>query len=281
MKQVFLLGDPLGHSLSPAMQNAAFRAAGLDWEYVLYETPREELRAAVARLRAEDCAGANVTIPHKEAVVEWLDDLSDGARRIGAVNTIVKRGDKLIGENTDLYGFLQSLRDADVDPRGARGVILGAGGAAHAVAFALAEAEASSLVILNRTESRARSLAAVLGKHHPQLEITVNRNGALGRANLIVNTTPIGMPPREDQSPMPGTFPRGAVVFDLVYLPAQTRFLRDAERAGARTIGGIGMLVHQGAAAFELWTGRDAPTQVMVEATEAALRETEHATRYP
>ncbi len=281
MMRVFLLGYPLGHSLSPAMQNAAFRAVGLPWHYELLETPREELRAAVARLRGEDCAGANVTIPHKQAIIEFLDDVTDTAREIGAVNTIVKRGDKLIGENTDAYGFLQSLRGARVEPHNARVVILGAGGAARAVAFALASAGVASIAILNRTEAHALALTDALRNKYPHLALAVNRAEAITDATLVVNATSVGMTPRADESPMPGAFPRSAVAFDLVYRPMQTQFLRDAERAGAQTIGGIGMLVHQGAAAFKLWTGRDAPVAVMVEAAEAALRETEHATRNP
>ncbi len=279
MKRVFLLGYPIAHSLSPAMQNAAFRALDLNWRYELLETPREDLRAAVTRLRANDCAGANVTIPHKQAVVEWLDDLSENAHRIGAVNTIVKHADRLIGENTDGYGFLQSLRDARFDTRGARVAILGAGGAAHAVAFAAADAGAASLAVVNRTEAHAVRLADALRQHFPQLAITVNRREAIKDATLIVNATSVGMSPDGHASPMPGEFPRDAAAFDLVYRPAHTRFLRDAERAGARTIGGIGMLAHQGAAAFRLWAGRDAPVDVMTAAAAAALRETEYTIR--
>ncbi len=274
MKHIFLLGDPLGHSLSPAMQNAAFRAAGMDLQYQLLETPHDRLGDAVARLRADDCAGANVTIPHKQAVIKWLDDLSDDARRIGAVNTIVKRADRLVGENTDGYGFLQSLRDAQFEARGARVAILGAGGAAHAVAFALAAGGAGRITIVNRTAAHAATLADALRQHYPALALAVNRHAALEDATLIVNATPLGMSPHEDASPLPSAFPRGAVAFDLVYRPMETQFLRDAERAGARTIGGIGMLVHQGAAASQLWTGRDALLDVMARAAE-------HAIRYP
>lgn len=281
MKRVFLLGDPLGHSLSPAMQNAALRASRLDWQYELLETPRDRLGDAVARLRADDCAGANVTIPYKEVVLGWLDGLSENARQMGAVNTIVKREGKLIGENTDGYGFVHSLRDARIDGRGARVVILGAGGAARAVAFALAAAGAAKITLVNRTAARAATLADALRQDYPNLALAVNRYAALDDATLIVNATPLGMPPREDASPMPTAFPRGAVAFDLVYRPLQTPFRRDAERAGARTMGGIEMLVHQGAAAFKLWTGRDAPVDVMVEAAEAALRETEHTIQNP
>jgi shikimate dehydrogenase len=273
MKRVFLLGHPIAHSLSPAMHNTAFRALDLDWRYELLETPREKLPEVLTRLRADDCVGANVTVPHKEAIIHFLDDLGESARKIGAVNTIVKRDGKLIGENTDVYGFAQALRDARVNPRDARVVILGAGGAARAATFALGEGCAASIVILNRTAPRAAMLADTLRQHFPQLALAVNAIDALDDADIIANATSVGMSPRINESPMPYgcAFPRGAVAFDLVYRPTQTQFLRDAERAGARTIGGLGMLVHQGAAAFKLWTGHDAPAEVMFKAAQRQL----------
>lgn len=271
MKHIFLIGFPLGHSVSPAMQNAAFRAVGLDWRYALLETPPAELAGVVARLRAADCVGANVTIPHKQAIVELLDGMTACARSIGAVNTIIKRDGALIGDNTDGYGFAQALRDAKVDPRNKQIAILGAGGAARAAAVTLAELGAARIVILNRTTSRAESLADFLCASFPNAAITVNDERALAKANLIVNATSVGMSPHVDESPMPVAFPRAVVVFDLVYRPAETRFLREAACAGAQTIGGFGMLVHQGAAAFKLWTERDAPVDVMFDAAQRAL----------
>lgn len=279
MKRVFLLGYPLGHSISPAMQNAAFRAIGLDWQYELLETLPAELGGVVALMRADDCAGANVTIPHKQAIVELMDDVTARARKIGAVNTVFKRDGKLIGDNTDGHGFAQALRDAKVDPRDKCVAILGAGGAARAVAVTVSELGAVHIAILNRTLPRAQSLADFLRASFPNAVITVNDESAIAAAYLIVNATSVGMSPRVDESPMPIAFPREAVAFDLVYRPAETPFLRDASRAGAQTIGGLGMLVHQGAAAFTLWTGRDVPVDVMFQAAESALRETEHATR--
>jgi len=274
MKRVFLLGYPISHSLSPAMHNAAFRAVDLNWRYELLETPQEKLHEALARLRADDCGGANVTLPHKQAVMEYLDELSDTARAIGAVNTIVVRDGRLIGDNTDAVGFIAALRDARVDPRNVRVVIIGAGGAARAVAFALAERGAASIDIVNRTTSRATMLAEALRQHFPHLALGVNMAEALKDAHIIVNATSVGMSPNADESPMPRgcVFPRGAVAFDLVYRPMQTQFLRDAEKAGARPIGGLGMLVHQGGAAFKLWTGYEAPVQVMFNAALNALK---------
>lgn len=274
MKRVFLIGYPIAHSLSPALHNAAFRACALDWQYELLETPRDKLAEAVTRLRAADCAGANVTIPHKEAILELLDAVGEDVRKISAVNTIVKRADKLIGKNTDAYGFLQALRDAHVELHGRRVVVFGAGGAARAAAFALAGAGVASLSIFNRTALRAATLADFLQTYFPNLALNVNYAEALRSANLIVNATAVGMSPRENESPMPlgCTLPRDAIAFDLVYRPAQTKFLRDAEQAGAQVLGGLGMLVHQGASAFKLWTEHDAPVDVMFNAAREALR---------
>ena len=212
MKRVFLLGYPLGHSISPAMQNAAFRAIGLDWKYELLEMPPAEVGGVVARLRADDCAGANVTIPHKEEMIKLLDGLTDRARQIGAVNTIIKRDAKLIGDNTDSYGFVQGLRDAHVDLRNKRVAILGAGGAARAAAVTLVELGAARIVILNRTAARAQSLAGFLRSGYPRAEISVNDECALAQANFIVNATSVGMAPRGEESPMMIAFPREAVV---------------------------------------------------------------------
>lgn len=272
MKRIFLIGDPVGHSLSPVMQNAAFRACGLDWQYELLETPRTQLGETVSRLRTNGFVSANVTIPHKEAVIEFLDDLTDHARQVGAVNTIIKRDDKLIGENTDVYGFTQALREASVELRGARAAILGAGGAARAAAFALAEHGAARIAIMNRTEKRAVKLVNDLCAHFPNLAVEVNSIAALATADLVVNATSVGMSPNENASPMRWAFPPGVVAIDLVYRPLHTKFLRDAERAGARPIGGVSMLVHQGAAAFKLWTGQDAPVELMLDATMKTLR---------
>ncbi len=282
MMRVFLIGQPVAHSLSPAMQNAALRAVGLDWRYELLETPRAELPAAIARLRQADCAGANVTIPHKENILPYLDDCAPRARQIGAVNTIVKHNDSLIGENTDGAGFIGALHAAQVEPRGMRAVTLGAGGAARAVCFALADAPIARLTILNRTRARAETLARHLRAYAPRLEMAVNDWSALENADLIVNATSVGMAPRVQDpaffcgtraSPLPRAFriPRGAVVFDLVYVPTRTRLLEQAAAAGARAIGGLGMLAHQGAAAFRLWTGQEPPVEIMLQAARAAI----------
>jgi len=281
MKRIFLLGYPVSHSISPAMQNAALHDLGIDWQYELLATPPNQLRDTVARLRDADCIGANITIPHKQAVMQFLDATSERARQIGAVNTLVKRDGKLIGDNTDVYGVLQTLVDEHVSVRGARVVVLGAGGAARGTVFALGEAGVASIAILNRTPAHAHTLADFTREQFPNVAVTVNNIKALNDAELIINTTSVGMTPHTNASPMPEgiSFPRRAIAFDLVYRPLQTRFLKDAERAGAKTISGLGMLVHQGALSLKLWTGRDAPAQMMWNAASNALRTTECETR--
>src|SRR5919199_1350299 len=196
MKRIYLLGHPLGHSISPAMQNAALRARGFrDWRYEKLALPPERMRAMLDALRDPDCVGANVTIPHKQSIIPHLDELSDAARQIGAVNTIVKRDGRLVGENTDGAGFLQSLREHHIHPRHARVLIFGAGGAACAVAFALAAEGARQIVLINRTTARAAELADRLHEHFPRLELAVNWWEPLSTAHLVVNASAIGMTP--------------------------------------------------------------------------------------
>ncbi len=271
MQRVYLIGHPVAHSVSPAMQNAAFRSFGLDWKYELLDTMPNKLAGAVARLRTDDCVGANVTIPHKQAIVKWLDGVTPRARTINAVNTIIKKDGKLIGDNTDGYGFAASLSDAHVDIRNKRVAIFGAGGAARAVAATVANAGAKQITVLNRSTPHAQALVESLVASFPAVAIEVNEKSALPAAQLIVNATPVGMWPHEDESPLRCNFPMDAAVIDLVYRPLETRLLRDAARAGAQTIGGMGMLVYQGAAAFELWTGHSAPVDLMWKAARHAL----------
>jgi shikimate dehydrogenase len=211
-------------------------------------------------LFAQGFDGLNVTIPHKRAVLPLVDELADSARVIGAVNTIVKRDGRVIGHNTDAAGFMRGLTDAGFAVSGAKVLVLGAGGAARAVVYALSDANAS-VVIWNRTRERAERLALEFRAD------AINRspNATLGMFDLIVNTTSVGMSPHPDETPL--QFPMGERppqwVYDLVYRPQETRFLREARAAGARTIGGLEMLVYQGAEAFTLWTGRAAPVDVM------------------
>ncbi|MBI2910420.1 MAG: shikimate dehydrogenase [Chloroflexi bacterium] len=274
--KVGLIGYPIKHSISPQFQQAAFDYYGLDTRYELWEVDNAGLPDLVTGLRAPDKLGANVTVPHKEAVLPLVDELDPLAQRIGAVNTIVNREGALAGHNTDARGFLRALREeARFEPAGKRVVVLGAGGAARGVAFALAGAGVKSLAIINRSRERAEGLAAALAPLAEALPWSVpTQSRALRSAELIVNCTSIGMRhgPTEGRSPVPSeVIPRKALVFDIVYNPLETPLLREAKKAGAATLGGLSMLVYQGAASFELWTRRQAPLEVMFEAARKAL----------
>ncbi|MSQ21859.1 MAG: shikimate dehydrogenase [Dehalococcoidia bacterium] len=274
---VGIIGYPLGHSISPAFQQAAFDHYGIDVRYLVWETPPEGLAQRIQSLRAPIVLGANVTVPHKEAVRSSLDSLSEAAQRTGAVNTIVNRNGLLEGHNTDITGFLRALReDGGFDPRGKRVLLLGAGGAARAVAYALASAGVASLTIANRTVERAQRLIQVLSIGAIAKVVPMERDAlAAGDAwDLIVNTTTLGMvhSQGDGQSPLPvELIPPHALVYDLVYNPPETPLLREARRAGAATLGGLAMLVYQGAEAFQLWTDKEAPLPVMFEAARKAL----------
>ncbi len=277
---VALLGHPVAHSISPRFQQAALDALDVDARYEAWDTPPADLPSAIERLRSADLLGANVTVPHKEAVLRLVDRLDPIAERVGAVNTIVHRDSLLHATNTDVAGILKALEGVEL--RGASVVLLGAGGAARAVVVAMYQAGAARLTIANRTEQRARPLADLvaadmeaavcpLDSHSEQLR------EALHEAQVVVQCTSLGMlhGPDEAASPVPtDLFAPGQVAFDLVYNPERTPFLCAADRAGARTIGGLAMLVHQGAEAFRLWTGLEPPVDVMFEAARSALRET-------
>jgi shikimate dehydrogenase len=270
-----LIGWPVAHSLSPAMQNAAFAACGLDWHYELWPVPREGLTRAVKNLRRAGIAGANVTVPHKTAVQRWLDDLSGAARGLGAVNTIVHEDGRLIGHNTDVTGFWQALAEVGGVAPGRRAVVLGAGGAARAVCWALLAHEVYVTVLARRVAAAEELLnMADYGKSEAGTLDAPTLAAALKKAALLVNATPTGMWPHADESPLPPgvALPRSLLVYDLVYRPRRTRLLAQAEAAGCPTVDGLGMLLHQGAAAFELWTGELAPLAVMRAALEDAAR---------
>jgi shikimate dehydrogenase len=277
-KLVGLIGYPVEHSLSPAMHNSAFAALNLNWCYVPSPVPPERLGEAIVGLRALGFVGANVTVPHKQAVMCFLDEVTPETQAIGAVNTIVVREGRSIGYNTDWQGFLTALSEGGFDPQGKRAVVLGAGGAARAVVYALAH-DGVQVTVLNRTPSRAQALIRNFSSLFPStflfaLPLTLQTlEEQTANAHLLVNTTSVGMWPEVGRSPWPEalSFPSHLTVFDLVYNPGETRFLWQARAAGAKSIGGLGMLVHQGAAAFELWTGEKAPVGAMYEATSKTL----------
>lgn len=272
-KYAYLLSGSAGHSLSPAMHNAAFGALGLDAHYEALGVTEADLPERVARLREDDVYGANVTIPHKLAVIPLLDALTPEAQRVGAVNTILNRGGELTGHNTDVGGFLRALKDASgYDPESRDVVMLGAGGSARAVGFALLRAGAT-LGIVNRTTSKAEALAGALGRYGNVAAVRPDGViSAVQRASLLVNTTSAGHDTHgAGQLPLPhGILPREMVV-DIIYRPVRTPLLAAAEREGLKTQNGLPMLVYQGAEALELWTGQGAPTEVMFGALREAL----------
>lgn len=273
-----IIGDPIEHTMSPVMHNAAFRKLGLNYLYVPFRVKKEELGKAIEGMRALNIRGLSVTIPHKVAVIPFLDELDPLARKIGAVNTVVNGDGVLTGYNTDAAGFLQALLEKGIEPKGENVVILGAGGASRAISFILAERD-SDIVILNRTLDRAKELASRVSKNFRSKvgALKLDRENvarALREAHILVNTTSVGMSPDIDETPVSADFLKsGLVVFDIVYNPIKTRLLREAEEAGAQTISGLDMLVWQGVLAFEKWTGLRAPFELMKEEVIKALEE--------
>ncbi|MBU2008685.1 MAG: shikimate dehydrogenase [Chloroflexi bacterium] len=276
---IALIGYPLGHSISPLFQQAALDHYHLDTKYLAWEVAPEGLAGALERLRRPENLGANITIPYKEKALPSLDRLEGQVREIGAVNTIAKDKDALVGYNTDGPAFLKALREkGDLEPRGQDVVLLGAGGAARALAFSLLRAGIRSLTIYNRGLERARKLAGDLEEvlapgQGVQALPWEERLSGLPPCQLIVQATPLGTTGENPQSPLPAQLiPRGVLAYDLVYNPPETPFLKEAKKAGARALGGLAMLVYQGAASFGLWTGREAPVDVMFHTAEKALK---------
>ena len=281
-KLVALLGYPLEHSVSPSFQQASFDYYQLDLRYESWEVEPSQLEAAINRLRQPLFLGANITIPYKEMVMPLLDELDELAVQIGALNTIVNRGGRLFGYNTDAPAFIRSLRqDGDFEPRDKRAVLLGAGGVARAASFALIKEGVRWLTIANRTLGRAERLAASLRSEASSdtgiavLPWEELRSGkTLSYSDLLVNCTSLGMKhsPMENETPLRASaIPKDALVYDLVYNPLETPLLREAKKAGARVLGGLTMLVYQEAASFELWVGKEAPLDIMLRRAREAL----------
>jgi len=281
---VGVMGWPIAHSLSPAMHNAAFDALGMNWCYIPLPVHPTQVAAAIAGLRALGFRGCNVTVPHKEAVIPYIDRLPPHVARFGAANTLVlhhdERGQCMIsGENTDVQGFVHALEQSSVDPRGRRVLVVGAGGAARGVIYGLCQAGAASVVVLNRTPERAGALIADLQAQACDTALRADALTAHGleryadEAELMINATTVGMWPRADASVWPDDrpLPRHLVVCDLVYRPLETRLLQQARAVGAVPIDGLGMLIGQGALSFQMWTGIWPPEAVMRAACELAL----------
>ena len=268
---VGILGYPVGHFLSPVMHNAAFKKNQMDYVYTPLPTAPSDLGVAVSALKAWNFCGANVTIPHKVAVMEHLDEIAEDARMIGAVNTITIREGRAIGSNTDGIGFIASLRKAGASPEGGRAVLLGAGGAARAVVWGLLKNGIENITILVRNVEKGLAFAERFASHG---DIKVYTFGdweakeALRTCTLLVNTTPLGMAP--DLNAMPevdwADVAQNAVVYDLIYTPLMTRFLHEAQEHGHHTINGKDMLIEQGAESFFRWTGIEPHRPSMEEA---------------
>lgn len=278
---VGIFGDPVVHTLSPAMHNAAFESLGLDMVYIPFHVRSEPLNAlekALAGVRALDLRGLNITIPHKERALGLVDELDDNAREIGAINTVVNRDGRLFGYNTDGAGYLLSLKDeAGFTPAGKNIVIIGAGGASRSILYSILASGPASVILTNRTFDRAEALVnefapKFIGVKFYAVPFEPDALEAHFKdADLVVNTTSIGMMGRGELDIPLGALPRRAIVSDIVYKPLETGLLKKAGTLGLKTHGGLGMLVRQGAIGFELWTGRVAPIGVMQKAAMAAL----------
>lgn len=260
-KTVGIIGHPVRHSLSPLLHNRWFQDLGLDFLYERWNVAPSALKKAIRVFDRRGVVGFNVTVPHKERVLKYLDGLSPEVRAIGAVNTVVRKGDRFLGENTDGYGFLESCREAGAHPAGKSILILGAGGAARALGFALAKAHAKRVTVAARRLPQAQGLALSLRRRFPKVSASAC---ALTRGRIaleetefdwIVNATPVGLHARDPIPLTPDLFQKGQFVCDLIY-HRRTKFLSQAEERGARTLGGLGMLLHQAARSFHLWTGQ-------------------------
>lgn len=262
----------MGHSRSPLMHNAALAALGLDWVYVPFDVAPENVEAALAGVQALGMVGVNVTVPLKEAVLPYLDEVSDTVRQIGSANTIICKDGRLYGDSTDGAGFLRALEDAGQSAEGRQALIIGAGGSARAVAFALAS-RGTQCRIANRTHERAMALMHDIHQWYPGMASKVGWGLAAGQPDLVVNTTSVGMQPHEGEMPTlpPGLFGGKPFVYDLIYAPAKTHLLQAAEEAECETANGIGMLVQQGALSLSLWTGLPIES-IPVAVMEAAVR---------
>jgi len=268
------MGQPVAGNPTQYMMEKAFAAAGLDWRYLTLEVAPEDLAGAMAGFRAMGFRGGNFTIPHKVAVIEHLDQLGESAELMGAVNCVTRDGDRLIGENTDGKGFVQSLRDT-TDPKDKRIVILGAGGAARAIAVELGLAGAAEITIVNRTTVRGEELAELLGDRvqvAAQFEPLEGDYRVSDQTDVLINATSIGLGDGDARVPVLVESLRPLlVVADVIFNPAETKLLRDAAKRGCKTLDGLGMLVNQAVIAFKIWTAIDADATVMREALEEFL----------
>ncbi len=276
-KIVGVIGDPVEHSRSPQMHNAAFAELGLDYVYVPFHIRPDELHAAIEGFKAINVVGINITIPHKQAIIPFVDEISREAELIGAVNTLIFNKGKIAGDNTDAPGFLQAMQETGLDiPKGESAVVIGAGGSARAIVVALALAGLQSITIANRTVSKAIALASDLsertgvrmegmGLDNPHLP------HAVATSALVVNTASASMDTSHPPLIQTEWLNPQSIVYDIIYTPPKTRLMKAAAERGCHVIGGLGMLVHQGAIAFEKWTKIVPPIKIMRQALQNAL----------
>ena len=278
-KTLGIFGHPISHTLSPVMHNAVIKALGLDMAYLPFEVKPPNLKEAINGIKSLGIIGVNITIPHKESVIRFLDDISEEARLVGAVNTIVNKDRKLVGYNTDGSGYMASLKEElGFNPKSKRIIIIGAGGAARGILAALATQKPKSITVANRTLSRAVSLIKTFkGKFRDTRFEAINLDDnmlkmSFNSVDLLINTTSVGMKQSKALKIPLETLPKIAIVSDIIYNPLETLLLKKAKKFGLTTHGGLGMLVHQGARSFKLWTGMDAPMNVMRKAALKALK---------
>ncbi|MCL2134856.1 MAG: shikimate dehydrogenase [Candidatus Bathyarchaeota archaeon] len=277
-----VIGDPIEHSLSPTIQNAAFNTLGLDFVFTAFTVKPSNVTNALSGIRALGIVGVNVTMPHKEAVVQYLDWTDASVKRLNSVNTIHCKEGKLLGYSTDGIGALKALKENGADPYGKRVLLLGAGGAARAIAYALIH-EVDELVILNRTVFEVKMLSETL-KMEFNKKISVDSfapsviTEKICNTDILINATPVGMNPYKEQSLVAqSSLKSDLTVMDIVYSPVETKLAKDAKVVGAKVISGVEMLIYQGAASFEIWTGHKAPVQVMREAVLEQLNKRQSA----
>lgn len=266
-----VIGDPIEHTLSPAMHNAAFEALNLDYVFLAFKVKSAGVADAVNGMRALNIRGLNVTMPHKTTVINYLDRVDLSAQIVNSVNTILNKESLLFGFNTDGVGALKALRENGIEPKGRKVLLLGAGGAARAIAYTMAK-EADELVVLNRTLKQAHDLAKLLQKAVNKKIVAGSLSPSeieqnLQDSDILINATSVGMKPNIDESPVKSKLLRSNLaVLDIVYNPPETKLSIDAKSAGAKVVNGVEMLIYQGAASFEVWTGKPAPLQVMRQA---------------
>ncbi len=274
-----IIGDPVEHSLSPIMHNAAFEEIGLNLVYTAFKVNARNLKTAILGAKSLDILGLNITMPHKNTVIKYLDELDPVAQAINAVNTVVNQQGKLIGYNTDGSGIMKALKENRVYPLDKKLVLLGAGGAAKAIAYQVSQ-EVKELVILNRTLEKAKTLAEMLKNSKIKIKSqTLSLNTLkkeLSNADILINATSVGMNPDINRSPVPSEYLHSDLsVMDIIYNPIKTKLIEDAETVGAKIVSGIDMLIYQGAVSFEIWTSSPAPIDIMKNAILNELKKRE------